>query len=241
MCYAIGLETGPFETHRSSRLAATLAAALVVLAAQSVGAQPLSDKQLLGRSIFFDTELSLLRNQSCAACHDPAVGFTGPVAAFNEAGSVYEGSIPLRFGNRKPPSSAYATLSPILYPEFDKKKVEKATATFEGGNFWDGRATGEKLGNPAADQAQGPFLNPLEQALPDNACVVYRVCNPAPPADYPVSFEVVWGPEACDISWPGGGRRYTVFGGGWARRSQHGGPRASRSRLRRDRFVHRSL
>jgi len=70
---------------------------------------------------------------------------------------------------------------------------------FIGGNFWDGRATGEKLGNPAADQAQGPFLNPMEQALPDSACVVYRVCTAT---TYPVLFEDVWGPEACDIAWP---------------------------------------
>jgi cytochrome c peroxidase len=69
---------------------------------------------------------------------------------------------------------------------------------FIGGNFWDGRATGEKLGNPAADQAQGPFLNPVEQALPDSACVVYRVCT----ASYPVAFEDVWGAGTCGIAWP---------------------------------------
>jgi cytochrome c peroxidase len=71
---------------------------------------------------------------------------------------------------------------------------------FIGGNFWDGRATGKELGNPAADQALGPFLNPVEQALPDSACVVYRVCN----ADYLVSFEDVWGEQACAIDWPDG-------------------------------------
>ena len=81
-------------------------------------------------------------------------------------GAVYEGSIAGRFGNRKPPSAAYATQSPIL--NVDRHSL------WTGGNFWDGRATGEKLGNPAADQAQGPFLNPAEQALPDSACVVYR-------------------------------------------------------------------
>ena len=72
-----------------------------------------------------------------------------------------------------------------------------------GGNFWDGRATGEILGNPAADQALGPFLNPVEQGLPDNACVVWRVCDPVVPIDYPVPFETVWGAGACSISWPG--------------------------------------
>jgi cytochrome c peroxidase len=40
---------------------------------------------------------------------------------------------------------------------------------FVGGNFWDGRATGEILGNPAAEQAKGPFLNPVEQAIPSSS------------------------------------------------------------------------
>ena len=133
-------------------------------------------------------------NQSCAACHGPESGWTGPDSAINAGGAVYEGSIPGRFGDRKPPSSAYATQSPIFFR--DKKGL------FVGGNFWDGRATGAKLGNPAADQAQGPFLNPAEQALPDSACVVYRVCNPVVPGDYPVAFEDVWGTEACAIAWP---------------------------------------
>lgn len=156
--------------------------------------QELTDNEQLGKSIFFDENLSINNNQSCAACHTPDVGWTGPVELFNAHGAVYEGSILGRFGNRKPPSAAYATLSPVFH--MDKKGL------FVGGNFWDGRAAGEKLGNPAADQAQGPFLNPVEQALPDSACVVYRVCNPAVPDDYPVSFEEVWGGDACSIAWP---------------------------------------
>ncbi len=157
----------------------------------------LSDSERLGKSIFFDDNLSINQNQSCAACHAPEVGFTGPESDVNAGGSVYEGSIPGRFGDRKPPAAAYATPSPILHYVMDKRD-----ALFIGGNFWDGRATGEKLGNPAADQAQGPFLNPMEQALPDNACVVYRVCNPVVLAEYPVSMQDVWGAGACDISWP---------------------------------------
>jgi cytochrome c peroxidase len=144
----------------------------------------------LGRSIFFDQNLSINQNQSCASCHAPEVGWSGPDEDFNAHGAVYEGSIPGRFGNRRPPSAAYLTVSPIFHLD--------ENGQFVGGNFWDGRATGEKLGNPAADQAQGPFLNPAEQALPDSACVVYRVCK----ASYPVSFEGVWGTTACDISWP---------------------------------------
>ena len=153
-------------------------------------ADELTPMEELGKSIFFDEALSINGNQSCASCHGLEVGFTGPISEFNAHGAVYEGSIAGRFGARKPPTAAYATLSPIFH--FDGE-------LFVGGNFWDGRATGEKLGNPAADQAQGPFLNPVEQGLPDSACVVYFVCN-AP--SYPVSFEEVWGAEACDITWP---------------------------------------
>jgi cytochrome c peroxidase len=154
----------------------------------------LTPEEQLGKSIFFDDNLSINQNQSCAACHDPEAGWTGPLSDINAHGSVYEGSIPGRFGDRKPPSAAYATVSPIFHT--DKKGL------FVGGNFWDGRATGEVLGNPAADQALGPFLNPVEQALPDSACVVYRVCDPVFPEDYPVSFEDVWGDGTCYIMWP---------------------------------------
>jgi cytochrome c peroxidase len=168
-----------------------LVASVGILKAQDNGLTP---NEQLGKSIFFDENLSINQNQSCALCHGIEVGFTGPLSDINAGGAVYEGSILGRFGDRKPPSAAYATLSPIFHS--DKHGL------FVGGNFWDGRATGEKLGNPAADQAQGPFLNPVEQALPDSACVVYRVCNPVNVADYPVFFEDVWGSGACDIEWP---------------------------------------
>jgi cytochrome c peroxidase len=150
----------------------------------------LTPTETLGKAIFFDQNLSLNRNQSCASCHDPAFGFTGPIQAINAHGAVYEGSIATAFGDRKPPTSTYATVSPILHLD--------RSGTWVGGNFWDGRATGEKLGNPAADQAQGPFLNPAEQALPDSACVVYRVAT----ASYPVSYASVWGTGLDSVSWP---------------------------------------
>jgi cytochrome c peroxidase len=167
-----------------------LAVSVGVLKAQDNGLTP---NEQLGKSIFFDMNLSINNNQACAVCHDPDVGWTGTISEINAAGAVYEGSIPGRFGNRKPPSSAYATQSPIFHFQ------RQGGGLFVGGNFWDGRATGEKLGNPAADQAQGPFLNPLEQALPDNACVVYKVCTSPM---YGELFQQVWGPEVCDIMWP---------------------------------------
>jgi cytochrome c peroxidase len=175
---------------------AVLFSVLFLVSVIGVSASALTPNEQLGKSIFFDDNLSINMNQSCAACHAPESGWTGPNSAINALGSVYEGSIPTRFGNRKPPSSAYATLSPILHYWV----VDRKEPLFIGGNFWDGRATGERLGNPAADQAGGPFLNPLEQASPDKACIVYKVCNPV--IAYPVSFESVWGAGACDIAWP---------------------------------------
>ncbi len=70
--------------------------------------------------------------------------------------------------NRKPPSAAYATLSLIFH--YDEEEGLSI-----GGNFWDGRATGENLGNPAADQALGPFLNPVEQNNPSKQSVCKQV------------------------------------------------------------------
>ena len=158
-------------------------------------AEELTPNEQLGKAIFFDQNLSSNGNQSCASCHDSDVGWTGPLEDINLSGSVYEGSIPGRFGNRKPPSSAYATTSPILHYVFkNKNKNKNKDALFIGGNFWDGRATGEKLGNPAADQAQSPFLNPLEQALNTSVDVVMEVCS----SEYSELFMEVWGIEICD-------------------------------------------
>lgn len=123
----------------------------------------------LGRLIFFDAGLSQPPGQSCASCHSPVAGWTGPHSEINASGAVYEGAFHGRFGNRKPPSAAYATQSPPLHLDPDEDH-------FVGGNFWDGRATGWLLGDPAAEQAQGPFLNPLEQNLPNASEVVGRVC-----------------------------------------------------------------
>jgi cytochrome c peroxidase len=166
----------------------------------------LMPRERLGRLLFFDTSLSARRNQSCASCHAPEAGWVGGKEIFNQSGAVYEGSIAGRFGSRKPPSVAYATLAPSFTQlpghhggmHHGGRSMGHAMArrhhdAFLGGNFWDGRATGEKLGTPAADQAMGPFLNPVEQALPDAGTLVERVCA----ADYAALFKQVWGQSAC--------------------------------------------
>jgi len=149
--------------------------------------QNLTPLEELGKFIMFDKKISLKNNQSCASCHAPEAGWTGPIPGINLLGTVYFGSDRTKFGDRKPPSAAYATTSPL----FDYDPDE---GLFFGGNFWDGRATGWDLGNPAADQARGPFLNPVEQALPDKAAVVDVVCS----SKYAGLFKAVWGPNACD-------------------------------------------
>lgn len=157
---------------------------------QGVSAQSgLTPEEELGKAIFFD-KLSSPDNMSCAECHGPIVGFTGPNPGINKKGGVYKGAVPHRFGNRKPPSAAYATFSPVFY-------YDSGDEVFIGGNFWDGRATGELLGNPAADQALGPFLNPVEQNNPSKEAVLMQILA----SDYAYLWEIVWG-EGMDLSTP---------------------------------------
>jgi cytochrome c peroxidase len=140
-------------------------------------------KQQLGKEIYFD-KISSPNSMACADCHAPSTGFTGPMAGINIHGSVYRGADAQNFGNRKPPSAAYATFSPILHFEMDEDDV-----LFIGGNFWDGRATGETLGNPAAEQALGPFLNPAEHNLPNMQSVLMKIAK----SKYASMWASVWG------------------------------------------------
>jgi cytochrome c peroxidase len=143
------------------------------------------DIVVLGKRIFEDANLSVGKNQSCQTCHEPSQGFAAPLSGVITKGSVVQGSVTGRFGDRKPPSAAYATVAPLF-----------GGSGPIGGVFWDGRATGELLGNPAADQAMGPFLNPAEQALPDKACVVYHV------QAYGAQYTGVWGNAISTIVFP---------------------------------------
>lgn len=140
-------------------------------------------KEYLGKLTFFDANLSLYSDLSCSGCHSPEVGWTGADASIDALGAVYMGSVDGRFGNRKPPSAAYAGFSPVLN--------QGATV---GGMFWDGRATGRTLGDPLSEQAMGPFLNPLEQAMPDAASVAGEVCK----SKYKGLFKAVWGNDICN-------------------------------------------
>ncbi len=143
-------------------------------------AQELDSKEMLGKKLFFD-KISSPDSMSCASCHAPKTGFTGPIPGVNRKGAVYKGAVPRRFGNRKPPSAAYATLSPVFH-------YDEVEELFIGGNFWDGRATGETLGNPAAEQALGPFLNPVEHNNPNKQAVLEQIDE----SKYADLWEEVW-------------------------------------------------
>ena len=145
-----------------------------------------TDKEWLGKQLFFDTNLSEPAGRACAACHGSQIGWTGPDEMINRGGAAYEGAMTGRFGNRKPPSSAYGGDSPVLH--FD------ATNGWTGGMFWDGRATGLTLGDPLAEQAMGPFLNPLEQNNTSADMLVDKVKH----SKYTNLFMKVWGKDAFD-------------------------------------------
>jgi cytochrome c peroxidase len=147
--------------------------------------------ELLGKAMLYDKQLSVYRNEACAFCHMPEMGFTGPVSGLNSTTGSYPGSVRTRYSERKPQTHAYAPLSPVLH-------YNPGQGDLVGGNFWDMRATGRRLGNPAAEQAEGPPTNPVEMGLPDIACAVYRASQ----RPYRALFEKVWGAQAFAIEWP---------------------------------------
>jgi cytochrome c peroxidase len=188
------MEIGSWRLLRRVTLAAVIAVTTGAcgLREPEVSSAPApSPLEELGKSMFFDTRLSLRGNQSCASCHAPQAGWQGDLSLVNAGPAVYEGSVNGLFSNRKPPTVAYA-MAPVFHMTREDGEV-----LFVGGNFWDGRATGERLRDPIAEQALGPFVNPVEQALPDTACVVRLVCE----ARYPVSLDAQF-PGSCAIIWP---------------------------------------
>jgi len=145
----------------------------------------------LGKLLLFDKHLSINQNEACSFCHTPETGFTGPIQSLNLTTVSYPGSVRTRFSQRKPQSYMYATFAPVLH-------YNALQGDFIGGNFWDMRASGYRLQNPSAEQAQGPPTNPVEMGLPDSACLAYRLSK----APYRKLFETVWGADSFSIHWP---------------------------------------
>lgn len=160
----------------------------------------------LGRAIFEDETLSLRRNMSCATCHALSAGGTAGSDLGNRLAGVHQGSAFQGFerepsadnalGFRNVQTSAYAAFSPPL-----TRLHQDGAAVFQGGNFWDGRATGFMTGRAGQEQATQPAIGTLEGQLPAPACVVYRVLHPARRGQYPVTYQSVFGSRIDGIRW----------------------------------------
>jgi cytochrome c peroxidase len=156
---------------------------------------------LLGKTEIYDVNLSPLKDAACATCHAPYTGFRGSTSIFNATTASQPGGVPItnatppepnfRFGPRNPQSYAYAAFAPILH-------YNATQGSFYGGNFWDMRATGIRLGNPAAEQAQGPPVNPVEMGNIDTACVVWKASQ----SGYASLITTIWGAQSFAIHWP---------------------------------------
>lgn len=161
--------------------------AMLLVQATLAAAVPLTPKQQLGELLYNDLFLSLNANQACATCHAPP-GFADPANAADPINlPVSQGSDGISFGGRNAPSAAYASFSPFFY-------WDAVAGVYTGGQFWDGRA------NTLKDQAMGPFLNPVEMAMPTAADVLKAlqthpftaIDNPNWPA-YQAGFQTVFG------------------------------------------------
>ncbi len=140
----------------------------------NVANRDLSPVEKLGKEIFEDLNLSASKNQACNSCHNSSAKFADPDNTLApDARPVSQGSDPRFFGGRNAPTATYAAFSPRLH-------WNTGDALFIGGIFWDGRASGQSTaatamgpeldrtdptGDPLADQAKGPFLNPVEMRL----------------------------------------------------------------------------
>jgi cytochrome c peroxidase len=147
--------------------------------------------QTLGKLMNFDENMSPFKNRACAFCHMPYAGFSGPIPSVNLTMVAYPGSFQFRAGKRTAQRYTYSPRFPVLelYPD---------QALLFGGNFWDGRSTGYLLQSADAEQAQHPPVDTQEHALPDTACIAFRLESAA----YKSFFEKIWG-DSLDIRFPG--------------------------------------
>src|SRR5712664_2275279 len=146
---------------------------------------------LLGKVMNFDKNISPFNDRACAFCHMPYVGFSGPIPSVNLTMVAYPGSFQFRAGKRTAQRYTYSPSFPVL-------NYNETQQAFFGGNFWDSRATGYLLGSPDEEQAQGPPVDTQEHALPDTACIAFRLES----AVYKSFFERIWG-DILDIRFPG--------------------------------------
>ncbi|MCU1243620.1 MAG: hypothetical protein JWO71_4346 [Candidatus Acidoferrum typicum] len=145
---------------------------------------------LIGKALNFDKNMSPFQNRACGFCHMPYAGFSGPIPSVNLTMIAYPGSFQFRAGKRTAQRYTYAPNFPVFNFNIQQE-------LFFGGNFWDSRATGYMLGSPDEEQAQHPPVDTQEHALPDTACIAFRLET----AVYKSFFEEFWG-DVLDIKFP---------------------------------------
>ncbi|MCE5200242.1 MAG: cytochrome c peroxidase [Armatimonadota bacterium] len=157
------------------------AAFVIMLMVLSVAnASTPTDKEQLGKFIFFDTNLSSRGGQGCVSCHSPDTGFADP----DQDVATSAGVMPLRFGVRNAPTAKYQAAWPDFTAD-DPLIPGLPEGAFKGGMFWDGRAAN------LVEQAKGPFLNPVEMHNPNKFLVVHDIKK----ADYAKLFKQVYGDD----------------------------------------------
>ncbi len=158
-----------------------------------------NSEQMLGEALYFDTNLSFNRSQSCASCHNPEKGFVDDrcnISSLNQhfpPASV--GANGTSIGDRNAPTAAYAAFS----SDFRKGSRQRAPSQrtsgigayegYLGGQFWDGRAM------DLAAQAGGPPTNPAEMGMADKASTVARLQENQ---HYINSFKALYGDDVFD-------------------------------------------
>src|SRR5467141_2335373 len=147
--------------------------------------------ETLGELMNYDKNISPDKNIACASCHMPYAAFSGPIPSVNLTMIAYPGTVHFRAGKRSAQRYTYSPRFPVL-------QFNETQQLFFGGNFWDGRSTGYLLQSADAEQAQHLPVDTQEHALPDTACIAFRLES----AVYKSFFEKIWG-DILDIRFPG--------------------------------------
>jgi cytochrome c peroxidase len=143
-------------TPEPAKPAATNSAALI----KNKKAPSIDSIAKLGEHLFFDTNFSKNRTQSCATCHAPSAGFADP-RDNGVNGSASLGDNGTSLGDRNTPAIGYVSFTPDFGHDQEGNII--------GGQFWDGRAHDLK------EQAGGPLLNDIEMALDNRTEVLNRI------------------------------------------------------------------
>jgi cytochrome c peroxidase len=126
------------------------------------------EKIALGRKLFEDKRFSSTGQVSCASCHDAKKAFTDSPLATSEGIKVKGKALT---GTRNAPTVVNAAYFTSM--------------------FWDGRSA------DLEDQAQHPFLNPVEMALPNHEPIL-KVARSDP--EYVKAFQQVFGKAGSAIT-----------------------------------------